>query len=272
MDLNTIRTVMRPTERDSLPCLREGDAWLAGGTWLFSEPQRGLGRLVDLAALGWLAIERREDALVLAATCTLAALDAHAADAAFAAAGTVRRCCRALWGSFKIWNMATVGGNLCLALPAAPMAALAVGFDARLEIWDASGGSRTVTAADFILGPRRTCLRPDELLRAIALPDAALGAPTAVRQASLLREGRSAALLLGRIEGAGLRLAITAAVPRPLALAFSDFPDRATLAEAIDAAASAEGWYNDLHGLPDWRRHMTLRLGEEVRQELENAR
>ncbi len=27
-------------------------------------------------------------------------------------------------------------------------------------------------------------------------------------------------------------------------------------------------YYDDLHGSPDWRRHMTLRLAEEIRQEL----
>ncbi len=30
---------------------RDGDAWLAGGTWLFSEPQPGVTRLLDLTAL-----------------------------------------------------------------------------------------------------------------------------------------------------------------------------------------------------------------------------
>ena len=32
---------------------RPGDAWLAGGTWLFSEPQPGIRRLLDLASLNW---------------------------------------------------------------------------------------------------------------------------------------------------------------------------------------------------------------------------
>ena len=51
MDLNTIAEIARP---DSVPAdidWREGDAWLAGGTWLFSEPQPHLRRLIDLK--GW---------------------------------------------------------------------------------------------------------------------------------------------------------------------------------------------------------------------------
>ena len=39
MDLNTITEVARPAARAQLPVWTAGDAWLAGGTWLFSEPQ-----------------------------------------------------------------------------------------------------------------------------------------------------------------------------------------------------------------------------------------
>ncbi len=80
---------------------RAGDAFLAGGSWLFSEPQVGLRRLFDLTAFGWRPIDGAE----IAATCTLAQLAAHSEFA--------RRCCECLRGSFKIWNVGTVGGNLC---------------------------------------------------------------------------------------------------------------------------------------------------------------
>ena len=39
MDLNTITEVAHPQTRAQLPVWTAGDAWLAGGTWLFSEPQ-----------------------------------------------------------------------------------------------------------------------------------------------------------------------------------------------------------------------------------------
>jgi len=34
---------------------RDGDAWLDGGTWLFSQPQPGVRRLLDLKDFGWTA-------------------------------------------------------------------------------------------------------------------------------------------------------------------------------------------------------------------------
>ncbi|MDU6374638.1 MAG: FAD-binding molybdopterin dehydrogenase, partial [Bradyrhizobium sp.] len=38
MDLNTVTEIVRPRTRAELPSWKAGDAWLAGGTWLFSEP------------------------------------------------------------------------------------------------------------------------------------------------------------------------------------------------------------------------------------------
>ena len=268
MDLHTIEAVLRPDTRDELPRYETGDAFLAGGTWLFSEPQRDLRRLIDLQALGWTSLAADETHLRLGATCTFAELDSYAAAAPWAAVALVRSCCRALWGSFKIWNAATVGGNLCLALPAAPMAALAVALDAECVVWEPSGAERIVPAADFIIGPGRICLRADEILRRLDIPLTSLRQTFAVRQASLTQEGRSATLLAGRLAAQGLVLTVTAAVPRPLRLAFQGMPDRATLHAALDRATAATGWFDDVHGAPDWRRHMTLRLADEIRAEL----
>ncbi len=59
MDLNTIQHVARPRSRDELPTPRAGDAFLGGGTWLFSEPQDKLTRLIDLGGLGWEPLDGR---------------------------------------------------------------------------------------------------------------------------------------------------------------------------------------------------------------------
>ncbi|MEU2179970.1 hypothetical protein [Streptomyces thermolilacinus] len=50
MDLTAVREVV--DGRSVLPW-RPGDAWLAGGTALFAEPQPGLRRLRDLTIFGW---------------------------------------------------------------------------------------------------------------------------------------------------------------------------------------------------------------------------
>ena len=78
MDLNTITAVARPKARSELPVWAAGDAWLGGGTWLFSEPQAHLHRLIDLATLGWPALTIDANGLSIAATCSVAELDAIA--------------------------------------------------------------------------------------------------------------------------------------------------------------------------------------------------
>lgn len=267
MDLPNIQTVARPRARDDLPPVAEGSAWLAGGTWLFSEPQPGLRALVDLAGLGWPALEPSAAGLRIGATCTIAELGAFAAPAEWLAAPLFAGCCRALLGSFKIWAVATVGGNVCLSLPAAPMVALTVALDGVAQVWRPDGSERQVPMAAFTTGPQRTVLEPGELLRCIDLPTAALRRRGAMRQASLTTHGRSAALLVATVGADGFALTITASTVRPLHAAWQVPPSR----EALDAyieAIPVDTWFDDVHGAPAWRRHMTRRLAAELHEEL----
>src|ERR1700761_4477594 len=101
MDLNTIRESSRPRLRTELPHWSDGDAWLAGGTWLVSEPQLKVSRLIDIADLGWPALEPSEQGLRVAATCKIAELDGMVFSAQWIAAPLVNQCCRAFLASFK---------------------------------------------------------------------------------------------------------------------------------------------------------------------------
>ena len=260
MDLHSIQTVIRPTTRDGLPAPTPGAALVAGGTWVFSEPQPGTHTLIDLTTLAWPALEPTPDGLRVAATCTIAALEAY--EAPWRAIPLITGCCNALLGSFKIWNRATVGGNVCLALPAAPMLALTVALDGIALIWTAAG-ERTVPMAHFATGAQQTVLAPGEVLRAIDLPATALRRRAALRQASLSALGRSAALLIGTWDYTTFSLTITASTTHPIHTTWPGRPTAATLAAHIDAIPPA-AWYDDVHGTPAWRRHMTRRLAHEL--------
>src|SRR5258707_8128674 len=108
MDLNTINSVAHPRSRAQLPVWTAGDAWLAGGTWLFSEPQAHLTRLIDLTDFKWPALTIGDSRLSIAATCTVAQLDALACPPEWLASPLIDQCCRAYLPSFKIWKTATV--------------------------------------------------------------------------------------------------------------------------------------------------------------------
>jgi len=267
MDLNTIKEVARPQLRAQLPVWTPGDAWLAGGTWLFSEPQVHLTRLIDLADFKWPALTISDSGLAIAATCTVAQLDALACPPEWLAAPLINQCCRAFLASFKIWKTATVGGNLCMSLPAGPMISLTAALDGVCTVWTAGGGEQRAGVVDFVTGNQRNMLAPGDLLRQIAIPLAALRRRTAFRQISLTPVGRSAALLIGG-EGA-MTLTVTASTARPVQLSFSKIPNAGELREALRHRIADDLYHDDVHGKPAWRKHMTLRLAEEIRAELQ---
>jgi len=272
MDLNTVAAVVHPTTRDQLPVWTAGDAWLAGGTWLFSEPQAHLTRLIDLTDLKWPALTISETGLSIAATCTVAQLDALACPPEWIASPLINQCCRAFLASFKIWKTATVGGNICMSLPAGPMISLTSALDGVCTIWQAGGGERKIPVADFVTGDQCNVLAPGDLLRQIEIPLAALRRRSAFRQISLTPVGRSAALLIGSVtRDGGLALTITASTKRPVRLSFAGIPNSYELRETILQRIADELYHTDVHGKPLWRKHMTLRLAEEIRVELQDT-
>ena len=159
MDLNTIAAVIGPRTRLELAGWTPGDGFLAGGTWLFSEPQPHLRRLVDLTPSAGRRCERQAERAADRRDLRHGGARGVDVPGAWLAAASFRQCCQALLGSFKIWNVATVGGNLCLALPAGPMIALDRGAGRGLPIWRRTAASASVAASDFVLGQRRTALR-----------------------------------------------------------------------------------------------------------------
>ncbi|WNI33924.1 FAD binding domain-containing protein [Streptomyces sp. ITFR-6] len=268
MDLNTVRDVRDARSHEPW---RPGDAWLGGGTYLFSEPQPHLRRLVDLSRMGWEPVTHHHDGSVeFAATCTIAQLSRHGKGSRVRAAPLFEQCCRAFLASFKIWNMATVGGNLCNALPAGPMISLTAALDGECLLQAQDGSLRRVRVADFVTGAGRKDLAEGELLRSVTLPARTLAARTAFRQASLYGLGRSGALVIGVLDeqDGSLAVTVTAATVRPFRFWFPLPPDRAGLRGALEAAVDDADWFDDIHGLPAWRRHMAFRLAEEVRREL----
>jgi CO/xanthine dehydrogenase FAD-binding subunit len=269
MDLNTITAVARPKARSELPAWTAGDAWLAGGTWLFSEPQAHLHRLIDLAALGWPALTIDGNGLSIAATCSVAELDAITCPPDWLAAPLINQCCRAFLASFKIWKTATVGGNICMSLPAGPMISLTSALDGICTIWQVDGGERKVAVSDFVTGNQANVLKRGELLRQIDIPLTALKRRSAFRQISLTPVGRSAALVIGTVAHDGaLALTVTASTRRPFKLSFTKLPDASEMREAILQAIPDALYHDDVHGKPFWRKHMTLRLAGEICDEL----
>jgi len=270
VNLNTIREVRQPASPDDIVKWRENYAWLAGGTWLFSTPQLATDTLIDLRSLHWAPLQASDAGLDIAATCTIAELYGFQPPAEWTAAPLFHLCARAFLASFKIWNAATVGGNICMSLPAGPMVTLATALEARLTLWPRDGRQREVAAIDFVTGNHANVLQPGELLRNIHLPAVALAKRFASHRSSLTHLGRSAVFLIGT-QTAGtddLLLTITAATPKPAQVRFDHAPSEAELRHAIDAQIPADGYFDDVHGSPAYRRRLTYYYAEQIRAEL----
>jgi CO/xanthine dehydrogenase FAD-binding subunit len=272
MDLHTIERVRRPDRADEITTWEAGFAWLAGGTWLFSEPQVELHTLIDLESLKWPSLEPSDDGLVIGSTCKVVELDEFGPRAPqdWAAARLFRLCCRSFLASFKIWNEATVGGNICMSLPAGPMISLTASLEGVCTLWPLSGAPRLVPIVDFVTGNHQNVLAPGELLRSIFLTAHALRKKFAFRRFTLTHLGRSEALLIGtRCPAHGeFVLTITAATLRPIQLQFEGTPGARELKRAIDDAVPLSLYLDDTHGSPQHRKQLTYYYAEEIRSEL----
>jgi xanthine dehydrogenase FAD-binding subunit len=265
MDLNTVTSYRQARSRKDL-ALAAGERIMGGGTWLLSEPQVDVTGLVDLTTMGWPTLEYRHDGLRVAATCTIAELSKLPERRGWTAQPLFFQCASALLASFKIWNVATVGGNVCQSFSAAAMVSLFVALDATATVWAPDGGDYRVPVELLVTGNGTNNLSPGEVLRAIDIPVHALRARTGFRKIALASLGRSGAVLTGRVDADGRAVfTITAATLAPTVLRYPTTPDAATLRADVEAA---DGYYTDPLGAADWRRAVSALLLEEIRQEL----
>ena len=72
--------------------------------------------------------------------------------------------------SSQIRQVATLGGNLCTASPSGDVACALVALNAECEILSVNGKLRVVPISGFFVGPRKTVLNKNEVLRSVKIP------------------------------------------------------------------------------------------------------
>ena len=130
-------------------------------------------------------------------------------------------------GSPQIRNRATLGGNLGTASPAGDGIAALAAYDADIVL-GCERGTRRLRWDEFVLGPKRTALRPDELI---------LGAEwrTAVGPGAFAKVGTRNAMVIAIASAA---VAVDA-VSKTVRLALGSVAP--TVVRAVDAEAFAAG-------------------------------
>jgi len=150
------------------------------------------------------------------------------------------------------------------------MISLTASLEGTYTLWPRGGGSRKISALDFVTGNHKNVLQPGELLRSIHLPTTALTKRYAFRRSSLTHLGRSAALVVGT-SNAGKRdltLTISASTIRPIQLKFDRMPSSNDLGQAIEARVVNAEWFGDVHGSARYKRHLTYYYAAQIREEL----
>lgn len=227
MDLHNIDNYLRPTDINQVSDWGESWSWLAGGTWLFSEPQPQIKTLVDIQSLGWDEIEffnppnsHQERLLAIGATCALTKLLQHPWASEYTAVDGFKGAISALSASLKVVNVATVGGNICLALSVGTLAPIMVALDASYEIWNMAGKSRIIAAKDFQIASRQTILQSGELLRRVLIPVKNMKWQVDYKRFGIAASDPALAIAVGAYNQVAkkLRLVIGASVAAPVLL------------------------------------------------------
>lgn len=139
---------------DLMVKLRRGAGALPG----FTEPVLFLDRCPELRSLGV-----KDGALEIGSMVTLRTL----AESSLVPP-TLRDALLSMGGP-GLRTVATLGGNICNASPAADTLPFLYAFDARVTLVS-QAGERAIPIPDFITGPGKTRLRSDELLRSVLIP------------------------------------------------------------------------------------------------------
>lgn len=274
-------TYHRPTTLDDAFRLAEemaGSEFIAGGTDLLVQMRNGrpsppaLISLRGLAELRGIESSRR---LRIGAAVPLSDVQTHplVTKRFPALVESITRL-----GSSQIRNVATMGGNLCNASPAADTAPPLLVHQASVELRDAEG-VREIALEQFLLSPGKTALRSGEILSAILVDLPAEGTHSV-----FLRRGRvvmdlaiASVAALVELDGATcrrVRIAAGAVAPVPIrlirseAIAEGTSLDGETRTRVLETARSEISPITDLRATGDYRRHLTGVLVERALEHL----
>ncbi|MFO1083034.1 MAG: xanthine dehydrogenase family protein subunit M [Reyranellaceae bacterium] len=214
----------------------EAARFLAGGTDLVIQINRrrlAPRHLISLAGLGLDTIAEIDGGYAIGAMATHDAVVRHPG---FQKQLVALAEASAVIGGRQVRNIATVGGNIVNASPAADLVPVLLTLDATVEL-RGSAGTRTLPLDRFLVERGRTDRRPDEILTAIRFDK-----PPAASATAFLKAGRRKAMEISMVcvaahlvRGGKARLAIGAVASRTLRVA-----DAEALVERGGQAAFAE--------------------------------
>jgi carbon-monoxide dehydrogenase medium subunit len=246
----------------------KGARVLAGATDIAPQAQRSTKYLIDVTRLGLDYIRRERGGYTIGACATMGAVENSPKLRALA--NGILPQALATCGSIQLRNLATLGGNLANASPAADSATPLLALDATITLQSARG-RKTMPLGTFFAGPHRTAL-DHALLIEIFIPD-----PKPRSGWSFQKLGRTetdislvnvaAGLTLdksGQVVAAQIALGAVAPVPMRAHAAESLLSgkriDEALLADVAERVRQAVKPISDHRASAEYRREMSAAL------------
>jgi carbon-monoxide dehydrogenase medium subunit len=182
-------------------------------------------------------------------------------------------------GAMQTRNLGTLGGNLVTCVPSMDSGPALIALDVSVTVVSAAG-QRRMPLPDLFVGPRKTSLKPGDLLVDIVIPKENLDKPAAFEKFGL-RKGQALALVnaaaaffIDKGNFRAPRIALGAVAPTviraPKAEAYLDGRkiSAEAMAEAGRIAATEAKPINDFRASADYRRDLIAVL---VKRALANA-
>jgi len=250
---------------------------MAGGTDLMTEKDPTIDALIDISRLGLNYVTSNGGGLRIGATTTFA--DIATSSSLSGGPYTVLAEAARHMGTPQIRNMATIGGNICAAVPCADSAPPLLVLDAMLSIAGANG-ERSMDIDEFFLDARKTALDMDEMVTEIHLPE--LPPRTA---ATFIKKGRVAVADLALVNAAvsltlaeddtcqNVRIALGSVAPTPIrareaeAMLEGRRADDDLLGKVADQAASETRPISDVRASAEYRTILSRVIVKEALNE-----
>lgn len=156
------------TTHDVSTLLQENGAKIiAGGTDLFVNRPPETRSLVDLTLLGLDYVKRDDEGIAIGATtCFTKIIESPILDGQ--PYSVLKESAKEI-GHHNLRHIASIGGNICNAVPSADSPVALIALDAN-SIIDGVSGERTLPLKDFFKHVRQTVLKPGEYLKEVQIP------------------------------------------------------------------------------------------------------
>lgn len=213
---------------------------IAGGTDLVVQMRAGKVRpkcIVDIEGIADLNYIQEEDGILRIGALTKIEEIRRST--------TIRRLAPNLWlaaQEFATWQVrcvATIGGNICNASPAADTATPLISLGAKVVL-KSRAGEREVLLEDFFRGPGMTVMRPDELLTEIKVPK-----PPENAKHNFLKLGRRATHVLS-IVNVALAMELDGDIVKDIKIALGSVAPKPVRSRSVEGALKGKALTREL--------------------------